>query len=99
MKMRMARLWKQGDRLGFAVANAVLCVSWGFLGFGVLDVPGVFFLTVVAPGIWLAEERFGTGPVGRASLWCYLSGGAMLVAGLTAYRIAAALLVRGSGGV
>ena len=79
--------------MGFAVANVVLWGSWGFLGFGVLDAPVVYFLTVVAPGTWLAAERFGTAAFGRDPLWWQLSGGAMLAAGLAVYRFVAALLV------
>ena len=84
--------WRRDERFGLAVASAVLWGAWGFLGFGVLRAPEVFFLTVVAPGTWLVAERFGTEGVSRAPFCWQVFNGAMLATGFAAKQVAALLL-------
>ena len=90
----MARTQKRerDERLRLAAVSAVLWGAWGFLGFGVLKTPGVFFLTVVAPGTWLLGERFGTETVGRAPFCWQVFNGTMLAAGFAAQQVTARIL-------
>lgn len=86
------RHWSRDERLGLAAVNAVIWGAWGFLGFGVLRAPGVFFLTVVAPCTLLAGRRFGTEAFARSPFCWQVFNGAMLAAGFAAKQVAAILL-------
>lgn len=94
----LSDLWREfrsgngDDRLRLAVATAGLWGAWGFLGFGVLKTPAVFFLTVVAPGTWLLGERFGTDMTVRGFFRWHVFNGAMLAAGFAAYQVTALIL-------
>ena len=86
---------KQHQRVRDAYVGLTLVGSWGFLGFGVLEAPILYCLTIVLPGAYLASERFATDNAGRDLFWWQVFGGMTVFLGIIAYRLVGALLYAG----
>ena len=86
---------KRSELLPGAIMGAALVGSWGFLGFGVLDAPILYCLTIVLPGAYLASERLATNDAGRDLFWWQVFGGTMVILGIVAYRLVGALIYGG----
>lgn len=91
----MPRWRRPNERVLGAVVGMALVGSWGFLGFGVLEAPILYCLTIVLPSAYLLSERFGTEDPGRELFWWQVFGGAMVVLGIAAHRLVGALIYGG----
>lgn len=78
-----------------AIVGVALVGSWGFLGFGVLEAPILYCLTIVLPGAYLAGERFAADDSGRELVWWQVFGGTMVILGVAAYRLVGAWIYGG----
>lgn len=86
---------KRSELLPGAIVGVALVGSWGFLGFGVLEAPILYCLTIVLPGAYLAGEWFITDDAGRDLFWWQVFGGTMVILGIVAYRFVGALIYGG----
>lgn len=63
----------------------LILFSWGFLGFGVLEVPLLYFLGVVLPLGYLLQERWADAENQWNGIWLQLFSGAAFYIGFATY--------------
>ena len=73
------------EPLWMLAAGMLILFSWGFLGFGVLDAPFLYFLGVVLPCGYLVQERQLDAENHWNGVWLQLFSGAAFYIGFAAY--------------